>query len=346
MSKHKNQSQYARKRQPKKLKTTDNDSRLRLEPSFRDYYNELVRPNVELRVPAYIWKWKTYLSKGSFVVYLRLRSMCYYDLKNADNSRDWCWPKQRTLAEELGISLRSMIDYLKELERYQFILRESNYDYDPAMGKKRRVEDTYIVPWEIPLLPDDLTKYSSHYAEKLIDETLETPSVSEDRPTRKNRTQAEPEKPSTYMQNLHIDPQTEGPTRKNRTPFSGAETAQLESVLRTNTNNVERKVKTSKVNVPGLSKEPEALAYYMSDKIKNLEGDMSSGEHQNHRYFRLLADRVPENLINRALDATRDLKDEGKIRKAPRYAFYGIIKKLAEAEGIEFPTKKSSNPDS
>lgn len=151
------------------LSESEQRERIRIEPCYRDYYNELVKPNQELRVPSYFMKnWASSLSTGSTVLYLYLRLMCFYDLKNPQNSRDYCWPKQKTLADLIGCGERSVRRYLAELEEHDLIRRKPTYAYDKEKGKKVRSVDVYQVPYELPLVTADLKKAAVHEAEEII----------------------------------------------------------------------------------------------------------------------------------------------------------------------------------
>lgn len=162
---------------------------VQIEPFYRDYYNELVQPNVELRVPAYFFrKWAKRLNPGAVLIYLQLRQMCFYDLKNPQNTRDYCWPSHGRLADWLGVGRRSIIRYLKVLEDHELIFRirpdRNEWKYDKELGKKTRPVDKYRVPYELPLAAEDLGKMAVRRAEELLAEEDETPSKYSGSPLR------------------------------------------------------------------------------------------------------------------------------------------------------------------
>src|SRR5262245_27698714 len=77
--------------------------RIFLRPQFRDDYNELVEADRQFPVPTYLWeKWVPVLGVFPVAVYIELKRMCFVNRATGER-RDWCWPKQETLAKRLGV---------------------------------------------------------------------------------------------------------------------------------------------------------------------------------------------------------------------------------------------------
>lgn len=92
------------------------DSRVRVNPF--DKFNGSVIPNWLMK--------RTEISLGA--------KICYGRLMQFAGKRGVCWPKQQTLATEIGVSLRSVADYIKEL--YDNNLITSEQLKNPGAPKK------------------------------------------------------------------------------------------------------------------------------------------------------------------------------------------------------------------
>jgi len=283
--------------------------RIRIEPFYRDYYNELVKPNQELRVPSYFMKnWAPRLSTGATVLYLYLRLMCFYDLKNPQNSRDYCWPKQKTLADLIGCGERSVRRYLAELEDHDLIRRKPTYVYDKEKGKKVRSVDVYQVPFELPLVTADLKKAAVHEAEEILRAQQEHP---ENRPIPSNGQNG---RQVTYPL----------PTGQN-----GLGTARPNWPTEVVLEDIQPNVRTL-VDKNSLNEDAAHLVDLLGQKLGRAGN--------NRKFYELVARTVPESLIMQALAAVNDKFQESfygtkeGIRVSKSAYFTGVLKNLTKKQ--------------
>src|SRR5262245_50551814 len=88
-----------------------------LNPKSRDAYNEPFEADRQFVVPQYLWeRWVPILGVFPVAVYIELRRMCFVNRATGER-RDWCWPKQETLAKRLGVKKRQTVgEALRVLE--------------------------------------------------------------------------------------------------------------------------------------------------------------------------------------------------------------------------------------
>ena len=143
--------------------------RIILEPAFRDAYNEISRAHQVVQVPKYFWdNWAPVLGPVATALYVRLRLYCYYNPQTGER-RDWCWPKQQTLAAQVGIKdPKTLRKALLLLESQGFIRREPQYRQSSRGGAIERTSDKYLVYFEIPLADGDAV-------ELLLRQSVEVP---------------------------------------------------------------------------------------------------------------------------------------------------------------------------
>lgn len=319
-------------------------------PAF-DRYEEIVRPNVELRVPAYFMKnWAPILSPGAVVLYLQLRFMCFYDTKNPENSRDYCWPSQKTLATLTGQGARSIFRYLKELELHGLIWREAKYEYNEGRGKKVRSVDWYHVPHKLPLLPEDMARLAIQETEDQVRRSAEHPENVTTSPTRQIGNQVK-----SY-------PHSHRPTRqfgdgvKHRQFGDGNYIPEIVH----NVINVDSKTSKSEAGQTSLMLHPqvqsltgqqreecERRAFEIGEQLKRMAGDRSEEDHPSAGFHKRVAFLMPHRFIDEALTSTRDaLEDQHSGRKnlnrGPAAYFAGIIRRIALREGIDLGIDWSS----
>ena len=93
-------------KQPKEGRSNDeirtHVERMRLEPWYLDVRGELVKPDQVVIQTRYFWeKWARILGPLPTMLLLRLRQYCYYNRATGEK-RDWCYPSQEQLGNELG----------------------------------------------------------------------------------------------------------------------------------------------------------------------------------------------------------------------------------------------------
>ena len=116
-----------------------NDSkRLHLEPCHKEIRNGIVEPEEVVVFSQYfLKKWGPRLGPTLTLLIIRLRMYCYYN-KRTKEKRDWCFPSQKTLAEDLGVSSKTIERELKREIAREFIKRKPRYVYNQKLNKKIR----------------------------------------------------------------------------------------------------------------------------------------------------------------------------------------------------------------
>ena len=328
------------------LSPAERRRRVILEPAFRDDYNELVQAHRIVPVPNYFWEhWLPVLGPVACALYIQLRRYCYHNAQTGEK-RETCWPKQATLAREVGVrDPKTVRKGLALLESFGFIERERTYYRDAASGRPHQGSDKYRVFFEIPLTAADA-------AEFLI------------RRTAPNKTDFVP---ASYGGT--ISPHS--PVPVDNSPYDGRKSlhAAREKIpsrtstrtIQTNVDNVidDNRLENEAKDPPPLNPPPrrspnelsriERLAFEIGESLKAMGGERGGGDHHSRRFHLLLASRLPERLLRTAVTATRDAVEaqrsgRGGLRSDAGAYFAGIVRRLAEADGLEFPGRSRPKP--
>lgn len=322
------------------LSPEERRSRIFLEPAYRDAYNEIVQADRITVVPEYFWRaWVPVLGPVASMLYMRLRQYCYWNPSTGE-SRVECWPKQSTLAREIGVKDRKTVRAaLVLLESHGFIERMSSYRLD-AEGRPHQSSDHFLVYFEVPLVASDA-------AELLIRQTTPKPesggSVYEGKKS--------PHRSWTVDKSRY-----EG----KKSPHVAEEKIPTRSITRNYNSNVDNVLlhkaredldeSSDEPSRPSaklrLSEEQERLAAEIGDVLLAMEGDRRSEDHKSAGFHRLIAAKMPETLIRRALMATRDALDARALRGGPSAYFAGTVKQVAADEGIELGLKTQAAAES
>ena len=112
--------------------------KIQVEPWYLDVRGEIVRPDQVQVTTKYFWsRWAPKFGPLGTCLLLRLRQYCYFNRATGEK-RDWCFPSQDTLAQELGVQNRkTVMEALRRLEVFGFVRREKQYRYDPVGRRKR-----------------------------------------------------------------------------------------------------------------------------------------------------------------------------------------------------------------
>ncbi len=312
--------------------------RIFLEPAYRDDYNEIVQAERIAVVPDYFWRaWVPVLGPVASMLYMRLRQYCYWNPASGE-ARVECWPKQSTLAREIGVKDRKTIRAaLVLLESHGFIERKTTYHLD-ATGRPHQGSDHYLVYFEIPLVAADA-------AELLIRQTTpkaESGGALYEGKKSPHRSWAVDKSPYEGKKSSHIAGEkipTRSITKNNN---SNVDNVELHKKL-------EEEWAPPEVGAPRQKKlettpEAERLAVEVGDALLTMEGIRSTDEHRSAGFHRVIASRMPETLLRKALMATRDAVDDQRagrktLRGGPSAYFAGVVKQLAADEGIELGLK-------
>lgn len=323
--------------------------RVILEPAFRDEYNKLVEAHRIVPVPNYFWEmWLPVLGPVACALYIQLRRYCYHNAETGEK-RETCWPKQDTLAREIGVKdPKTVRKGLVLLESHGFIQRERTKYIDRATGRPHRGSDKYRVFFEVPLVAEDA-------AELLIRQTTPPPSdyvpktysgkISLNRPA-----EPEPVDNSPYSGKISLSGARENLPSRTSTRTITKNVANVIDSNRLETESSERTAPKRPAPMPPEERERvERLAFEMGESLSAMGGSRSGGQHHSFRFHVLLASRLPESLIRTALMATRDAVEAHRsgrktLGKDPSAYFAGISRNLASDQGLEFPAKRHPKP--
>ncbi len=142
-------------------------------PFYHDLKHELTNPD-RIRVQTeYFWRrWAPTLGPTLTCLVITLRGYCYNN-KLTQEKRDWCFPEQRTLAAEIGVSVDTIQRELKRPEAASFIRRQAQYRYNATNRTTRRIADRYHIAMDDPIAPDDEGKLAVAAAERILREAVE-----------------------------------------------------------------------------------------------------------------------------------------------------------------------------
>ncbi|MFH1679098.1 MAG: helix-turn-helix domain-containing protein, partial [Candidatus Eisenbacteria bacterium] len=298
-------------------------------------------------VPQYFWtKWAPILGPIPSMLYLRLRQYCYHNPQTGE-TRNECWPKQSTLARDIGVKKRHTVGKaLRLLEDYGFIERSKQYRNHSA-ALKHRTSDVYRIWFELPLTPDDA-------AELLVRTTSD--------PSKAPRPNKAPERPhcegpieATRRPECTCPVENQPITAPRRPHIAGPEGAsrtRTSNLVLTNVSNVGDKRSPAEAlsqrgSLPRLSetlrRQKEGLAHEIGDSLKRFSMDRRGGRHRSYAFHRRVAFLMQEHLVREALSATRDAVEESRAgRKGlgdPSAYFAGAVRKIARRESIDLGVK-------
>src|SRR5207253_1600128 len=114
-------------------------------PFYHDLKNELTNPD-QVRVQTrYFWeKWAPKLGPTMTVLVITLRSYCYFN-KLTKEKRDWCYPQQETLAQQIGVERKTVLRELRDNPYVSyFIRREAQYRIHEKTRRTMRTSDMYF----------------------------------------------------------------------------------------------------------------------------------------------------------------------------------------------------------
>lgn len=319
------------------LSAEDKQRRLVLEPAFRDAYNEITQADRFSPVPWYFWaKWAPRLNPLLSMVYLKLRQFVFFNRQTGER-REVVWPRQETLAEQIGSNRKSVMRALKELERLGFLSSKKGRFNVPKTGLLVNGTKKYRVFFELPLVPED--------AVELLIRQMNLPENDQVDRMSLFGTFGSGSVENSHRESL-LGTSLAVPNRDCRTN------------TRTNTPNVDNVMfhKKLKEDSPGIGEEvprqrklektaeTERLAGEIGDALLTMEGSRNLEEHRSAGFHRVIASRMPETLLRKALMATRDAVDDQRagrktLRGGPSAYFAGVVKQLAADEGIELGLK-------
>lgn len=128
---------------------------IELQPFYHHVKNTIVRPKRIVVGTRYFWeKWAPRLGPTLSVLVVRLRMHCYYNQATQER-RDWCFPTQQTLAEEVGVSRWTVMRELKKPEARRFVRVQYRSRYDDARRQTVRISSLYHVAMDDPLVEED-----------------------------------------------------------------------------------------------------------------------------------------------------------------------------------------------
>lgn len=283
--------------------------RILLQPYYPDVKNEIVQPDRVTVQTRYFWeRWAKILGPLDTVLFLRLRQYCYYNRETGEK-RDWCFPSHESLGEELGVERKAVMRGLLRLELLGLIRRERQYRFNPEARRPSRTTDKYYVLMEDPLTPEDMPKAFVKAAERMVQPGGANPF---DKPI------SHKYQKGTYG----VAPVDNQPVRSQKGTY--------DAVPKRDSKGYSEGVRLERSNVGNtqLRTDPRKadLALELTEELQ----DPGSA-----RFYRLVVERMPENVVRAVLSETRSAYLEGRIETRPGAYFTGAIKAQARELGIE-----------
>ena len=323
-----------------------NDSkRLHLEPCHKEIRNGIVEPEEVVVFSQYfLKKWGPRLGPTLTLLIIRLRMYCYYN-KRTKEKRDWCFPSQKTLAEDLGVSSKTIERELKREIAREFIKRKPRYVYNQKLNKKIRTTDMYYIAMYDPLIPEDEALLVRKLKEKKLEREKEEKYPAEKIPDSSNRQfvrQVEIHRKRASGPNRQIVCQVdfsmgEGPPNRQNVCHISTDILSEEDVLLRRTEN---NVNVDEVDET-ISGETEAGA-----RVRVIVQDMLDvlGDQRSRNFYVLVARKVLDfhrspQLIYRALSETKAEALAGNIRRSKGAYFTALIKRYLAEDGINLARK-------
>jgi hypothetical protein len=265
--------------------------KLVLLPFYHELENEVKQPDRVRLQTDYFWrKWAPKLGPTLTVLVITLRSYCYYN-KLTKERRDWCYPEQKTLADNIGVSVDTVQRELKKQIARHFVTREPRYRYDERLKRPVRTADTYHIAMDDPLTPEDLQEVANMAKNRL--ENGETDSKPQNAVYPNKSVDKSPGKPQSAVHIATADRRSRTSTSKND--------------LRTLSKDIHRP----------LSEEQQALV----EEILSVCGD----EH-SRRFYEAVVRSTEQSRIWSALSQVKEVSATGALRKSKGALFTSIIR--------------------
>lgn len=304
------------------IKTLPPD-RLVLLPYYKDVENEIKQPDRVRIQTAYFWeKWVSLLGPVGALLIMKLRQYCYYN-RETKELRDWCFPKQETLAKELGVSRHTILREFRENSHLSlFVKRTPQYRYDPQKKKKVRTTDVYHIRMDDPLMEEDQERLRERLTEKIategdgeIEKILnDQGKASNPQPKSQNATQV-PQPLQTQAQ----------PRSQNATQVSGRNLQQYDVLPLRDTFKTVNGIKK-----PSAKKGHDPLADELARELC---------DEKSIAFYIKVVSTMPEDLIHRALSEVKYERAAGKIREGKAKLFNSIVQRMASEAGIDLGLK-------
>lgn len=289
--------------------------KIQVEPWYLDVRGEIVQPDQVTVQTKYFWShWAGKLGPLATCLLLRLRQYCYFNRATGEK-RDWCYPSQETLGDELGAHRETIGIALKKLEALGFVRREAQYRYDANARRSVRTTDKYYILMEDPIVPEDEPKAFVLAAQRML---AEQPKVrSSQRDARKSEI-------PTYGPSA-----VDNSPRKSEIPTHEAvgDSGRKSDLQEAHKN----------VNVASHSEGDELR---IADLTAQLVEELRDPGSRN--FYRLVVQRMPEAMVYMTLSETKDAKRTGQIRKSAGAYFTHAIKAAAERIGVDLSTRTPS----
>ena len=278
-------------------------------PFYHELENEVKNPDRVRIQTEYFWKkWAPRLGPTMTVLVITLRSYCYYN-KLTKEKRDYCYPEQAILAQQVGVERKTILRELRDNPyAHYFIRREPQYRYDQELRKKVRTTDMYHVAMDDPILPEDEGKLVVLAAERILKRNLENKAFS---PKSQFGTQVTPP----------VDNQR--PKYQNGTYMAVPNWDSLTSTSK----KYLRNVNVSNESSPKKQNPDDPRQELLVDDIIAITGDATS---KSKMFFRFVARELSEEDVREIISQTRQANLEGRIMASPAKYFTSIAKHYLE----------------
>lgn len=297
--------------------------RLAVRPAYPDARSEIVRPDLVQVTTRYFWsRWAPKLGPSGVSLLLALRRRCYLNPETGER-RDWCWPSQPELAQETGLSERTVRSGLAKLETMGFIRRQPRFAPAAAtggFGVSRRSDRISVLMVE-PIAPEDEGRAAAIEAERLANGP--DAWAQQQLPDPVSRLVAEGGKNCRHHARQNLPGNTlhfeEALTERSPLPPGTA------SVRREND-------RTSHSHDTG------PVADQRRDIVRELEDRL--GDKASRGFFVLVARRLPHDVIREAVSQTLEARSRDLLRGSVAAYFTGIVKRCARERGVSLEARR------
>ncbi len=249
------------------------------------------------------------LSDGSKITYQLIDSFDWED-KNTGDSKGFVYPSIEKLAEIRLAGKRTVFRHIQELEKAKLLTR---------VRRRNKPSVLYI--------EDVSQEEANKYLKRFVDRKENTKEKS--RSAKNGISQIMPEVPKmAFLYRKEEEPLKENENNVNeKKHLRGNGVDVLSDILM-----------QYKLKQPKRQKKPDEILHrdYIAEEIAEKLNDWKS-----LGCFRVIADKISQEVIFEVLSSVKETANAGKIRESRGALFVEIIKKYAESKGIELGFKES-----
>jgi hypothetical protein len=141
-----------------------------IQPAYRTIYNAIVQPNRVFTISQYFLRyWLPQLKPSLAWLIIALQQRCYWN-----EQKNWCTVSQEKLAQDTGLSERTIRSLLKEPQITWFMTHRKQYRYNAQLGRTVRDRTVYAIYQDDPLTPEHQAGLARLLADAGVDNLADT----------------------------------------------------------------------------------------------------------------------------------------------------------------------------